>query len=109
MRNELIFTLPLQEGQIVVALGKVPRKGSGCLSRSQEVHKEALGQLECAKRLGGPAHVKRYDGFRTECNGVEGGDGHSAEGLICRAIGISGRDDGDRVGDSSHQETDLIG
>lgn len=109
MRNELIFTLAFQEGQIVVALGEVPCKGSGCLSGSEEVYKEALRRLKRAERLRGPAHVERYDGFRTEGNGVEGGDGHSAERLICRTVGIGGRDDGDRVRNSSHQEADLIG
>ena len=108
VRNELIFTLPLQEGQIVVALGEVSCKGSGCLPGSEEVYKEALRRLKCTKRLGGSAHVERYDGFRTEGNGVEGGDSHSAEGLICRTVGIGGRDDGDRVRNSSHQEADLI-
>lgn len=44
-----------------------------------------------------------------EGNRVEGGDGHAAESFLDGALRICGCDDGDGVGNTAHEQADLVG
>lgn len=112
MRHELELPAAGDDGEIMVSAGEVAGQGGGGGTRGEEMHQEAAGGLQGGERLRRPLDVERDDGFGAQRDGVEGRDGHAAEGVgvvRLRVVRVGRRDDGHRVRYAAHQQAHLIG